>query len=44
MSLQELLFQESDNLLYQKMYHYMDEHPELMTSTNDEGLLRYDLF
>ncbi|KPJ19820.1 Glutamate receptor, ionotropic kainate 2 [Papilio machaon] len=33
-------FKESDNLLYQKMYHYMDEHPELMTSTNDEGLLR----
>ncbi|XP_068617321.1 glutamate receptor ionotropic, kainate 2-like [Battus philenor] len=33
-------FKESDNLLYQKMYQYMDDHPELMTATNDEGLLR----
>ncbi|CAH2047181.1 unnamed protein product, partial [Iphiclides podalirius] len=33
-------FKESDNLLYQKMYQYMDDHPELMTSTNDEGLMR----
>lgn len=35
------LFQESDNLLYQKMYEYMDSHPELQTATNDEGLERY---
>ncbi|KAJ0183282.1 hypothetical protein K1T71_001258 [Dendrolimus kikuchii] len=33
-------FKESDNLLYQKMYHYMDEHPEYQTATNDEGLER----
>ncbi|XP_063534435.1 glutamate receptor ionotropic, kainate 2-like isoform X1 [Cydia strobilella] len=33
-------FKESDNLLYQKMYQYMDEHPEYQTSTNDEGLAR----
>ncbi|XP_045498949.1 glutamate receptor ionotropic, kainate 2-like [Colias croceus] len=33
-------FKESDNLLYQKMYEYMDSHPELMTQTNDIGLER----
>nr|XP_037875496.1 glutamate receptor ionotropic, kainate 2 isoform X2 [Bombyx mori] len=33
-------FMESDNLLYQKMYHYMDEHPEYQTATNDQGLER----
>ncbi|XP_034829301.1 glutamate receptor ionotropic, kainate 2-like [Maniola hyperantus] len=33
-------FKESDNLLYQKMYEYMDAHPELMTPTNDIGLER----
>ncbi|CAH0720015.1 unnamed protein product, partial [Brenthis ino] len=33
-------FKESDNLLYQKMYLYMDKHPELMTQTNDIGLER----
>ncbi|XP_072932711.1 glutamate receptor ionotropic, kainate 3-like isoform X2 [Epargyreus clarus] len=33
-------FKESDNLLYQKMYQYMDTHPEYMTATNDEGLER----
>ncbi|XP_075975529.1 glutamate receptor ionotropic, kainate 2-like [Anticarsia gemmatalis] len=33
-------FKESDNLLYQKMYKYMDEHKELQTATNDEGLER----
>ncbi|KAL0830572.1 hypothetical protein ABMA28_002724 [Loxostege sticticalis] len=33
-------FKESDNLLYQKMYEYMDSHPELQTKTNDEGLER----
>ncbi|XP_030025495.2 glutamate receptor ionotropic, kainate 3 isoform X3 [Manduca sexta] len=33
-------FKESDNLLYQKMYHYMDDHPEYQTATNDEGLER----
>ncbi|CAK1555309.1 unnamed protein product [Leptosia nina] len=31
-------FKESDNLLYQKMYKYMEDHPELMTQTNDIGL------
>ncbi|CAG4929973.1 unnamed protein product [Colias eurytheme] len=34
------LLEESDNLLYQKMYEYMDTHPELMTQTNDIGLER----
>lgn len=33
-------FKESDNLLYQKMYQYMETHPELMTQTNDIGLDR----
>lgn len=33
-------FKESDNLLYQKMYKYMDSHPEYQTATNDEGLAR----
>lgn len=33
-------FQESDNLLYQKMYQYMEDHPELQTASNDEGLER----
>ncbi|XP_050679068.1 glutamate receptor ionotropic, kainate 3-like isoform X2 [Leptidea sinapis] len=33
-------FKESDNLLYQKMYLYMESHPELMTQTNDIGLER----
>ncbi|XP_053605086.1 uncharacterized protein LOC128672163 [Plodia interpunctella] len=33
-------FQESDNLLYQKMAKYMEDHPELMPSTNDAGLER----
>ncbi|KAL4716078.1 hypothetical protein ACJJTC_013855 [Scirpophaga incertulas] len=33
-------FKESDNLLYHKMYEYMDSHPEYQTSTNDEGLER----
>ncbi|XP_041979927.1 glutamate receptor ionotropic, kainate 3-like isoform X2 [Aricia agestis] len=33
-------FKESDNLLYQKMYRYLDSHPELWTKTNDEGLMR----
>lgn len=32
------MFQESDNLLYQKIFKYMDHHPELMTKTNDIGL------
>ncbi|CAH0586967.1 unnamed protein product [Chrysodeixis includens] len=33
-------FKESDNLLYQKMYQYMEDHPEYQTATNDEGLQR----
>ncbi|KAH9630498.1 hypothetical protein HF086_000711 [Spodoptera exigua] len=33
-------FKESDNLLYQKMYRYMEDHPEYQTATNDEGLER----
>ncbi|RVE50837.1 hypothetical protein evm_004586 [Chilo suppressalis] len=33
-------FKESDNLLYQKMYEYMESHPEYQPSTNDEGLER----
>ncbi|XP_013190560.2 glutamate receptor ionotropic, kainate 2-like [Amyelois transitella] len=33
-------FKESDNLLYQKMFNYMEEHPELMPATNDAGLER----
>ncbi|XP_026489807.2 glutamate receptor ionotropic, kainate 2-like [Vanessa tameamea] len=33
-------FKESDNILYQKMYQYMDAHPELMTQTNEIGLER----
>ncbi|XP_045449718.1 glutamate receptor ionotropic, kainate 2-like [Melitaea cinxia] len=33
-------FKESDNILYQKMYHYMEDHPELMTQTNEIGLER----
>ncbi|CAG5028258.1 unnamed protein product [Parnassius apollo] len=33
-------FKESDNLLYQKMCKYMDDHPELMTSSNEKGLER----
>lgn len=32
--------QESDNLLYQDMYNYMEDHPEYQTSSNDEGLER----
>ncbi|XP_049872847.1 glutamate receptor ionotropic, kainate 2-like isoform X2 [Pectinophora gossypiella] len=34
------LIMESDNLLYHKMYEYMDSHPEYMTASNDEGLDR----
>ncbi|CAG9562718.1 unnamed protein product [Danaus chrysippus] len=33
-------FKESDNILYQKMFQYMDAHPELMTQTNEIGLER----
>ncbi|XP_023937960.2 glutamate receptor ionotropic, kainate 2-like [Bicyclus anynana] len=33
-------FKESDNILYQKMYQYMDAHPEMMPPTNDIGLER----
>nr|XP_032516938.1 glutamate receptor ionotropic, kainate 2 [Danaus plexippus plexippus] len=33
-------FKESDNILYHKMYQYMDEHPDLMTQTNEIGLER----
>lgn len=33
-------FKESDNMLYQKMYQYMDAHPEFMPPTNDIGLER----
>ncbi|XP_063826752.1 glutamate receptor ionotropic, kainate 2-like isoform X1 [Ostrinia nubilalis] len=33
-------FKDADNLLYQKMYEYMDSHPELQTKSNDEGLER----
>lgn len=36
-----IFLQESDNLLYQKMYQYMEDHPEYQTATNDEGLERY---
>lgn len=35
------IFQESDNLIYQKIFEYMDQHPEHMPSSNDEGLRRY---
>lgn len=35
-----MIIQESDNLVYQKMYQYMEEHPEYQTATNDEGLER----
>jgi ABC-type amino acid transport substrate-binding protein len=33
-------FKESDNPVYKKMYEYMVNHPEHMTSSNDEGLER----
>lgn len=33
-------FKESENPIYQKMYEWMDAHPEYMTSSNDEGLQR----
>ena len=33
-------FKESENPIYQKMYQYMVDHPEHMTSSNDEGLKR----
>ncbi|CAH2241761.1 jg16325 [Pararge aegeria aegeria] len=33
-------FKESDNILYQKMYEYMEAHPEMMPPTNDIGLER----
>ncbi|XP_037969552.2 glutamate receptor ionotropic, kainate 3 isoform X1 [Plutella xylostella] len=33
-------FKESDNLLYQKMYQYMEDHPEYQTASNEEGLER----
>lgn len=33
-------FKESDNPIYKKMYEYMVNHPEHMTSSNDEGLER----
>ncbi|KAJ8723326.1 hypothetical protein PYW08_003238 [Mythimna loreyi] len=33
-------FKESDNLLYQKMCKYMEDHPEYQTTSNDEGLER----
>ncbi|XP_059057484.1 glutamate receptor ionotropic, kainate 3-like isoform X2 [Achroia grisella] len=33
-------FKDSDNMIYQKMFKYMDEHPEFQTATNDEGLER----
>lgn len=31
-------FKESENPTYQSMYRYMSEHPEFMTSSNDQGL------
>lgn len=31
-------FKESENPTYQSMYRYMSEHPELMTTSNDQGL------
>ncbi|KOB77222.1 Ionotropic glutamate receptor, partial [Operophtera brumata] len=33
-------FKESDNILYQKMYQYMEDHPEHQPATNDVGLDR----
>lgn len=33
-------FKESENPIYQKMYEFMNSHPEYMTSSNDEGLDR----
>lgn len=32
-------FKDSDNEVYQSMYRYMVDHPDEMTSSNDEGLL-----
>lgn len=31
-------FRDSENDDYKKMYKYMQEHPQLMTSSNEEGL------
>lgn len=31
-------FKDSDNPIYQSMYRYMSDHPEHMTTSNDQGL------
>lgn len=31
-------FKDSDHPTYRSMYKYMSDHPELMTSSNDQGL------
>ncbi|XP_077295106.1 glutamate receptor ionotropic, kainate 2-like isoform X2 [Arctopsyche grandis] len=36
-------FNDSSNEVYQKMAQYMTDHPEALTSSNDEGLMRVQM-